>query len=63
MYCGHRVGRPRPAEGRPKCIAVTAWGARAQRRVDRNVLRSPRGTRNSQECSTLPIRFNLCENC
>ena len=27
------------------------------------IFRSPRGAYNSQECSTLSIRFNLCENC
>ena len=29
-----------------------------QRRVDRNLFRSPRGARSSQECSTSSIRFN-----
>jgi hypothetical protein len=37
--------------------------ARIQRRVDRNLFRSPRGARSSQECSTSSIRFNRCENC
>jgi len=36
---------------------------RVQRSVDRNLFRSSRGARHSQECSTLSNRFNLCENC
>jgi len=43
-------------------IHRVARDARAQRSVDRNLFRSPRGARYSQERSTLSIRFNLCEN-
>jgi hypothetical protein len=85
QVCRVAQSRPNPAEGRPKFISVTAWGAqfpgvfnlvhqaqpltlvqvcrvaqdaRIQRRVDRNLFRSPRGARSSQECSTSSIRLN-----
>ncbi len=44
-------------------ICRVARGACVQRSVDRNLFRSSRGARHSQEYSTLFIRFNLCENC
>jgi hypothetical protein len=44
-------------------ICRVARDACVQRSVDRNLFRSSRGARHSQEYSTLFIRFNLCENC
>jgi len=44
-------------------IRRVARDARVQRSVDRNLFRSPRGARYSQERSTSSNRFNLCENC
>ena len=63
---GRRVDPARRAC--PTFTLTPVWGrrvardARVQRSVDRNVFRSSRGARNSQECSTLSNRFNLCEN-
>jgi len=37
--------------------------ARFQQSVDRNLFRSSREARHSQERPTLSNRFNLCENC
>jgi hypothetical protein len=71
MYFGHRVGSAIPGEFNPvrqhfsdsSIIVPTrrvARDARAQRRVDRNVFRSPRGKRDSgrvQPCPPAFLRF------